>query len=143
MNVLIDTGVWYAFCDPRERRDEREHIEELFEKLRLTNVLAPWPVIYETIRTRLARNRIALERLEVLLKNLRITFVEDASYREGALELVFESSVRKRPPRPLSMVDCVLRLMLDDVNMKIDRFVTFNAPDFSDVCGKRFIEIAQ
>jgi len=43
--------------------------------------------------------------------------------------------------RPLSLVDCVVRLILDDVNTKINYFITFNRGDFSDVCRRRAIEM--
>lgn len=142
MNVLVDTGVWYAFCDARERPDDREHVESL-DSLERTTVLAPWPVVYETIRTKFAKNKEALQKLDRSFRQLRVNLIDDSPYREEAFELAFDSSVWKVPPRPLSMVDCVLRLMLDDVDMKIDRFVTFNARDFSDICAKRSIELIQ
>jgi len=39
------------------------------------------------------------------------------------------------------MVDCVIRLVLDDVNTRVDLLATLNQPDFIDVCANRRIEV--
>lgn len=43
--------------------------------------------------------------------------------------------------RPLNMVDCLLMLIIKDINVNISYFATFNDKDFIDVCRKRQIEI--
>jgi hypothetical protein len=45
------------------------------------------------------------------------------------------------PKRPISLVDMVIRYILDDVNIRKDCLLTFNRRDFVDVCRKRQIEI--
>jgi predicted nucleic acid-binding protein len=60
--VLPDTGVWHALFDSRD-----PHFEDVGEKgkvLGSTQALLPWPVVYETLRTRFVRNRPALARFE-------------------------------------------------------------------------------
>ena len=143
MKVLVDTGVWYALCDPRDRPDDRQGVERLARALRYARVLLPWPVLYETIRTRLAKNSVALGRMESLLARLDVELVTDDGYRNEALRLSFEMSLRKRPARPLSMVDCLIRLILLDPRLKIDRFATYNERDFHDVCEARVIEMVR
>jgi len=39
------------------------------------------------------------------------------------------------------MVDCLLRLILDDTNVKIDYLATFNKGDFIDICRKKRVAI--
>ncbi len=39
------------------------------------------------------------------------------------------------------MVDCLIRLIIEDENVKVDYLVTFNVRDFHDVCMKRGIEL--
>jgi hypothetical protein len=73
------------------------------------------------------------------MRSQRINQVDDAPYRQDALALSIESSLRR--DRPLSMVDCVLRLLIDDVSTKIRYVVTFNLPDFVDVCRRRKIDL--
>jgi len=66
-------------------------------------------------------------------------YIDDDIYKNEALDLSIESSLRKE--RPLSMVDCLLRLIIDDPNVKIDYLLTFNQPDFIDACRKNRVEI--
>lgn len=136
--VLIDTGVWYSRYDPRDRAASPEDIEAVFNLVQPFDVILPWPIAYETLRTRFTRNRIWMSLFEAELKSPRIQFIDDAPYRTDAIEYAFEST---RNGRPLSMVDCVLRLIMDDRNINIDYFATWNCIDFCDVCASRKIEI--
>jgi hypothetical protein len=95
--------------------------------------------LYEPLRTRLVRNRNATRRLENYLKRPHLEYLDDAPYREEALELAFSSS--STAFRPLSMVDCLIRLLLNDMNTKVAVLATFNPADFIDLCQKRRIEL--
>lgn len=53
--------------------------------------------------------------------------------------MTFDNAVRGG--RPLSMVDCLMRLMLDDTGLRIDYLATWNNRDFEDVCQRRRIGI--
>lgn len=75
---------------------------------------------------------------ETYLKRPHISFVEDAPYRDSALELCFSSALRGHS---FSMVDCLIRLILEDINVKVGYLATFNHVDFIDICQKRQIEI--
>jgi predicted nucleic acid-binding protein len=135
--VLVDTGVWYAMFDSRD-----QHYAEAQDKLELLGLfqlVLPWPTVYETLRTRFVRNSIALRQFEHFLKAPGITYLDDSPYREAAFEASLESSLRGG--RPLSMVDCLIRLMLEDVNTKVDYLATFNAADFIDLCVIRGVEV--
>ncbi len=134
-NILPDTGIWYALCDPRDPCHSA--VRDRAGLLDLHHVVLPWPVVYETLCTRFVRNAPALSRLSSYLKRPRITYLDDSPYVRGAFELVFESSLSRS--RPLSMVDCAIRLVLADVNVKIDYLMTFNSRDFVDVCARRRI----
>lgn len=135
--ALIDTGVWYAMFDPRDQH--QAEVAEKQEFLELFTLVIPWPTMYETLRTRMVRNRQAMYQLEDYLKRPNLTFLDDSPYREKALELVFSSSLRKF--RQLSMIDCLLRLILEDDNVMINYLATFNDEDFLDVCHARRIAI--
>ena len=135
--VLADTGVWYAMFDSRDQY-YAEAIEKI-EYLEIFQIVLPWPTVYETLRTRFVRNRLALQEFSNFLKRPNIIYLDDTDYRKDAFELSLESSLRRG--RPLSMVDCLIRLILSDVNTKIDYLATFNPADFIDVCHKRRIEI--
>jgi len=39
------------------------------------------------------------------------------------------------------MVDCLMRLVIDDPNVKIDNLLTFNPGDFVDMCYRNRVEL--
>ena len=135
--ILVDTGFWIAAFDRRD--DYFMQAQEKFELFELFQVVLPWPTLYETLRTRLVRNPVALHRFESFLKNPRVSFLDDAPFRDSALEIAIESSLRGK--RPLSMVDCMIRLAIEDENTKIDYLATFNKADFFDICARYSVEI--
>ena len=137
--ILVDTGVWLALCDARDRVATPEVVEDIYDRIKVHSIIVPWPVVYETLRTRFVRNRAAMERFEHEIKSARVDRLDDAPYREDALSLSIDYSLRQG--RPLSMVDCMLRLLLDDLKIRIRYFVTFNQGDFVDVCKTRRIEL--
>jgi predicted nucleic acid-binding protein len=137
--ILVDTCVWLSLADPRDTARTAADVEAIDSLLLEHQLVMPWPVGFEVLRTRLARNRLAMEILERRLKAQLISWVDDRPYREAALEMTFEQSLRWG--RALSMVDCLLRLMLDDVNLTINYLATWNGQDFADICQHRGVEI--
>lgn len=139
--VLVDTGVWYAIFDPRDAQALRypKSVKKLSSLVETSSVVVPWPTVYETLCTSFVRKNLSLRQFERRLKAPNITFVEDEPYRDEAFTLSIQSSLRRN--RTLSMVDCVLRLMLDDVKMRISYLATYNDGDFVDVCRRRNIEL--
>lgn len=135
--VLADTGLWYAMFDARDAHYEQAR--KAAEWLEAYQIILPWPTLYETLRTRLVRNKKALQKFEVFLKRPNISYLDDIPYRDAALELSFESSLRQ--DRPLSMVDWLIRLIIEDANVKVNYLATFNPPDFIDVCARYQVEM--
>lgn len=76
-----------------------------------------------------------------LLKRPRIGYLNDSMYVRGAFDIALESSLNQG--RPLSIVDCAIRLILDDVNIRVDYLMTFNPGDFIDVCERRRIRLVE
>jgi predicted nucleic acid-binding protein len=135
--VIVDTGVWYAMFDSRD--PNHGQALEKAELLGVLMVAVPWPIAYETLRTRFVRNKLALKQFETFLKSPTVEFVDDEPFRDAAFSLSLESSLRRS--RPLSMVDCLIRLMIIDDNTRIGYLATFNARDFIDVCLPNRVEI--
>jgi predicted nucleic acid-binding protein len=136
-SVVVDSGFWYALFEPRD-----QHHSEAEPKTRYLdemNVLVPWPSLYETLRTRFAKDTLALLRFEAYLKKPRCELVDDQPYRDLALEQTLRQARIAR--RPMSLVDVVIRLILDDANVRKDCLLTFNVKDFADVCRRRNIQI--
>lgn len=133
--VLIDTGFWYAFYDKRD-----QYHEEAGKKANLlenSTILIPWPCLYETFNSRFAKNAVAARRFEKLLRQPQVVLLSDEPYRESALEVAIASVLT----RGFALVDVVIRLILDDVNVRKHGLLTFNQRDFDDLCRKHQIEI--
>jgi predicted nucleic acid-binding protein len=135
--ALADTGLWYAMFDQHDQH--HSEAKEKAEVLVLLQIVLPWPTLYETLRTKFVRNSVALGQFERFLKRPNVTYLDDSAFRDAAFDLALESSLRRR--RPLSMVDCLIRLLLDDVNTRISYLATLNVRDFGDICRKKGIEI--
>lgn len=136
-SALLDTGIWYALCDQKEPPDRRRAANRIYLALEQYRLIVPWPIVYETLRTGFAKNRNAMMRFERELRRPRVDRIDDARYRKDALRNAFDSALQGRP---LSLVDCYLRLLMDN-NASIKYFATFNPRDFADVCRDRRIEM--
>ncbi len=93
--------------------------------------------MYEVMKTRFVKRFDAVKNFEIYLENLKPIYVDDRAYREPALE----EAIQRSGKRPLSLVDLVIRKILEDAQMNISAIVTFNTKDFADICVKRRIEI--
>lgn len=140
-SVLVDTGVWYAFFDRRDaerRRRGDDDVDALYDLLAPHRLVLPWPIAYETLCTAFVRNAVAVVQFEAFLKSRPVDFLDDAPYRNEALQGSLDSA---RTYPKLSMVDCLIRLVLSDPANKIDYLATFNSRDFADVCLRRRITV--
>jgi predicted nucleic acid-binding protein len=133
--VLTDTGFWYAFYNARDQYHEQA--ERKGNLLETSTVLLPWPCLYETFNTRFAKNTTAVRRFEALLRQPHVVRLADEPYREAALEAVMTTVAS----RCMALVDMVIRLILDDINVRKHGLLTFNQRDFSDLCRKHQIEM--
>lgn len=132
--ILVDTGFLFALYEPRD-----EHHFEAIEKsewLDLLPVTLPWPVLYEAVNTRFSRRRATIARFDALVRRAGTELLDDAGYRAGAYRTVVSSA-----NRPLSLVDALLRAVVDDPNVPLGAMLTFNAGDFADVCRQNGVEL--
>lgn len=134
--VLFDSAFWIALLD--ERDGLHSSAVTLYDKIENWHGLIPWPVLYEVASTRLARDSRKLIRLAAALRSPGLKRIDDAPYRESALENMLDGSTFSRH---LSLVDRVLRSILADVNLRIDGLATFNSRDFEDLCRSRVVPI--
>lgn len=136
LRLLLDTGFWFALYDPRDAyHNEALAVVDLLD---IHGLVVPWPTLYETLNTRLVRRRTVVQDFAHLLSWHNVYLLPDEKYRDAALE---EIRTPSRPHLTLSLVDAVLRLVLADVNVKIDALITFNPGDFLDICHRAAIEI--
>jgi predicted nucleic acid-binding protein len=137
LTLIADSGFWIALFDDKDGR----HAEatEKARYLDLCQVFCPWPILYETLRTKLVRNAAATRRYEEFLNQSKASFLNDVTYRENALAEVFRNARANR--RQVSLADMVIRYILADVKIKSDYFLTFDPEHFVDVCHARRIEM--
>lgn len=135
--LLVDTGAWLALFDPRA--EHHRAIVAVADLIDLAHLVMPWPVAYETLRTRLVRRPAWVAAFDQRLKRPSVTFIDDADYREDAYALTIGSATSGH--RDLSMVDMLCRLLIEDPNVDIKYFLTVNRKDFYDVCARHRVEI--
>ena len=136
--AMLDTCFLYALFDSRDSwHSEAAKKSDLIVSLRLA---IPWPCLYETVNTRFIKEPGRVQRFEILLKRPGVTLIDDSPYRDRAYEMTVDHAIRRR--RTISLTDMVIRLMLEDVNVRVGYLFTFNPGDFADVCSRRGIEIS-
>lgn len=137
--VLTDTCYWLGLLDPTDQHHDRSL--SIASMLKNHTIIFPWPCLYETVSTRLARNRERTLLLERFLSNPTVELLEDDPYKKSALFHVFECS--RILGYTFSLTDSVIREIIKDINVTVDYLVTFNNRDFLDVCAHRRIEIIE
>jgi predicted nucleic acid-binding protein len=135
--ILVDTGAWLALFDPTE--ELHKPINEVAEWIDLGQLVFPWPLAYETLRTRMVRRPAWVAAFDTRLSLPSVTFIDDAEYCRDAYELTKDAALRQN--RDLSMVDVLCRMLIDDPKIDIKYLVTANKKDFYDVCAANGVEI--
>ena len=135
--TVLDTSYWIALFDPRDAAHQAVLGTE--DKIELLTLVVPWPLLYETLRTRFVRRREWVARLDERLRKPNVSFIDDRKYCDEAYSLSVEYSTRIG--RPLSMVDMLCRLLIDDPEVRIDFLLTTNPTDFRDVCASNNVQM--
>jgi predicted nucleic acid-binding protein len=133
--VIIDTGFWIALYNARDQH--HAEAETKADLLETSTILIPWPSLYETFNSRFAKNTLAAKRFEQILRRAHVVRLPDEPYRESALEVAIAS----KATRSFALVDVVIRLILDDINVRKHGLLTFNHKDFADLCRKHQLEL--
>lgn len=140
MTICTDTGFFLALYEEGDTHHKTAiaHFKRYFENTRNQLVL-PWPILYETIRTRFMRDRRKIDQFRRTWRRLelerRLNLLDDTKVRTEALAACLREADRQTSSyRALSLVDRVTRAFLADDDLRIDAFVTFNPGDFIDIC---------
>lgn len=140
--ICVDSGFLIALYD---ESDPYHNKAELYfpQYLESANngLIVPWPALYETVSTRMARRKKSIELMrktwEHLNRQQRLILLDDSPYREQAISECYKELERPfESYRSLSLADRVIRNILAEINIKIDFFITFNQRDFVDICRK-------
>ena len=128
--LIVDTGIWYALLDRTDYKAMYANtIKEIFDKHQL---IVPYPSLYETINTKFIKNEYnqATNLFLYLSNHDKIILIPDDEYRDKALETV-NSNLSKG--KQYSLVDTIIRLMMEDVSLGDIAVITFNVGDFYGV----------
>lgn len=132
--LLVDTGFFIAMYDERD-----SHHAEAQDKQNLLDVYAvilPWPEMYETVKTRFSRRRGIMARFDAMITSSNTALLDDSPYRVEAYR-----AVARNVRRPMSLVDAVLRAIIEDTNVAVAAMLTFNKRDFNDLCWQHSVEL--
>jgi predicted nucleic acid-binding protein len=135
--ILTDAGFWIGLCD--ERDEHNEESTSIMDIIQDMQIVIPWPITYEVLRTRGLKSKGYRRKFTDILKDANIEYLDDQPYRERALDETLNNAEERE--RYISLVDMVIRHILSDENVRVDYFVTFNKKDFYDICLRRGIEI--
>ena len=134
--LLPDSGFFFALYDPRDTHHVSAYGKR--EWLELLPIVLPWPVLYEAVNTRFARRREVLARFDAIVMHPNTELLDDSPYRSDSYRTVLEMG---RRGRPLSLVDAVLRAVIEDTNVAITAILAFNRADFMDICQQNSVEV--
>lgn len=138
--LIIDSGVWYAAFDQSD--DKYMYSDKILNLLEMHELIVPFPSLYETINTRLLRNKYkqADYLFEYLNDSKKVILVYDDKYREQALKSV---SSNLNQNKSYSLVDMIIRLMMEDSSLGPIAVVSFNIADFIGVNNVEVIDPRQ
>ncbi len=134
--ILIDTCFLFAWLSKKD--EHHKQALELGEFLDMCPIILPWPVIYETANTALARKPNLILQFLDFAHSENCTMLDDSSYRQESLKIISPSS---RQRNTLSLVDAVLCKIIEDVNVQVTDLFTFNKRDFFTVCACNGVNI--
>ena len=134
--IIIDTCVWYACFDKTD--SNYQYSDKILKILNLHDIIIPFPTLYETINTRFVKNNYGqMDRLFSFINNpSKVYLVDDSSYKDKAKSIVFSSLNRNKS---YSLVDMIIRLMMEDISLGEIAVMTFNVGDFVGVNNTEII----
>lgn len=124
--ILLDTGYWIALFSPENEKEKQDVVEYVSELIDENNykVIIPFPTLYEFLNSKLSRKGRQRFNLESELSKQKYEKVYDEKYRKKALENFFKqfSFVNY----DISLVDEIIKEMIEDTTLKTDIIVTFD-----------------
>lgn len=131
-----DTCFWLAAFDKKDKHHQAA--AGFLEKMSNAALLFPWPLMYEVLRTRMVKRPEMMLGFERVVRRKSVIRIPDEHYRDECLEQAFQSA---RNGRPISLVDLVVRAVIQDRAYHITHLLTYNPSDFSDVCKSRNVRL--
>ena len=116
--ALVDTSFWYAAFTEKDQyfNDAQTKLEQLMN----LKFMIPWPILYETVNSKFVQDPLRIRKFESFLKRPNAVKLDDAEYKSQALELTLSLATGHK--RRCSLVDNVLRLIIEDASNEFDVF---------------------
>ena len=74
-SILIDTCFWIALYNQRD--EHHTNAIDIMDLIKDSNLILPWPTLYETINTRLSKNTVGITAFGTLVKNPNSILLND------------------------------------------------------------------
>ncbi len=132
---LLDTCfVYSAFTEGEKDHVDAEALLKILTENLAMKIIIPWPIFYESLNTRLIKNK-NFQNVAKLFNSNQVIKLDDTNYREDAF-----SEVLSKNNLSTSLVDYILIKILEDTNVRTDFFITKNMRDFYMFEGKVGLE---
>jgi len=132
---LLDTSfVYSAFTEGEKDHVDAEALLQILTENLAMKIIIPWPIFYESLNTRLIKNK-NFQSVVKLFNSNQVIKLDDTNYREDAF-----SEVLSKNNLSTSLVDYILIKILEDTNVRTDFFITKNMRDFYMFEGKVGLE---
>jgi predicted nucleic acid-binding protein len=123
--IILDTGYWIALFNPEKEKEKQKTVEEVTRLIDENNysILIPFPTLYEFLNSKLSRKKDRVNLVIELSKN-KYKKIYDDKYRDKALKKFsdqFSYSISD-----ISLVDEVIKEMIEDDKLRTDSIVTFD-----------------
>lgn len=124
--ILLDTGYWIALFSPKKEKEKQDVVEFVSELIDGNNysIIIPFPTLYEFLNSKLSRKKSDWLKLTTELSKGKYKKIYDDKYREKALQNFSHPS--SFAEGDISLVDEVIKEMIDDETLKTDIIVTFD-----------------
>lgn len=123
MYYLLDTGFWIALYNPAKEPKNNSEAETIAEIIENEKIIIPFPTLYEFLNSKFSRKEY-VQRFEKLISRPNFVKVYDKDYRDKALESFFIN--KNQTINDVSLVDEIIKAMIEDVNLKVDFLVSFD-----------------
>ena len=143
---LLDSSFLFALYDDegmRSRQVRRSFVNAFSRSGSV--LLVVWPVLYQSFNARFSSDLLRIHRLEsewsALIERKQLQFLDDAPFRKNSLDEWWARDLKLSSWRGLSLVDRVLRAVLERGSTRVHALLSFDHRDFSDVCGRLKVKI--
>ena len=122
--ILLDTGYWIALFSPEKEKEKQDIVERVSKLIDENNhsIIIPFPTLYEFLNSKLSRK--GKFNFESELSKKKYVKIYDNDYREKALKNFTSQFLLTN--MDISLVDEIIKEMIDDGNLKTDKIVTFD-----------------